>query len=344
MKIVFVLPTVHRTGGVRATIIVGNRLLARGHRVRIVYRRDRITLKGLYHRVFFPVLFPKSHEWLHTFDGESSNFLDISECYFDEDEIIIGAGMWASSQLCKLEGSPNIKLQYLHGEHIVDTNETIKVLKSGLPKIAVASFLSPLAESVGSRILEVVPNGVDTTEYFESVGSYQKDGLGAIYASHIAKDPETLLAVYKRLSAMYADVPWRIFSAHRRPRGIPKEYFWRLPSVSKARELYSKSFAWIVASKSEGFGMPILEAMACGCAVVATDCGGPRDIIKDGKNGFLVEVGNVKQIVDRVLLLLNDSDLREKICREGRRTVETFSWDRTVNRLEKVLERLAYAG
>lgn len=107
-----------------------------------------------------------------------------------------------------------------------------------------------------------------------------------------------------------------------------------------AREIYSKSKVWIVASRSEGFSLPILEAMACGCAVVATDCGGPRDIINDGKNGFLVEVGNVEQIVNRVLLLLGDNSLRKAICWEAERTVTEFSWEKSVDKLEHVLRNL----
>ena len=86
--------------------------------------------------------------------------------------------------------------------------------------------------------------------------------------------------------------------------------------------------------------MPILEAMACGCAVVATDCGGPRDIIVDGENGFLVEPGNVEQIVNKINLLLIDSKLRQQFMEKSRDTVKRFSWNSSVDRLEKVLRNL----
>jgi glycosyltransferase involved in cell wall biosynthesis len=98
---------------------------------------------------------------------------------------------------------------------------------------------------------------------------------------------------------------------------------------------------WFLASRSEGFGMPILEAMACGCAVVATDCGGPRDIINDGENGFLVQVGNVEQIVSKVKLLLDNAELRQQFTRNSKDTVSKFSWENSIDKLEKVLYSLA---
>lgn len=80
--------------------------------------------------------------------------------------------------------------------------------------------------------------------------------------------------------------------------------------------------------------------MACGCAVVATDCGGPGDMIIDGENGFLVEIGNVDQIVDRVKLLLNDVDLRMKFVEKSKETVKSFTWKRSVDKLEDVLRSI----
>lgn len=93
-------------------------------------------------------------------------------------------------------------------------------------------------------------------------------------------------------------------------------------------------------SFSEGFPAPPLEAMACGCIVVAIDCGGPRDIIVDGENGFLVEVGNVEQIVDKVKLLLEDLELRQQFVQKSRDTMSKFSWESSVNKLEEVLSNL----
>jgi glycosyltransferase involved in cell wall biosynthesis len=286
----------------------------------------------------FPLLHAGNYNWLNGFRGKRKTFKKITDCHFDKNEIIVSAGMWASSQLADLESIPNPKLQYLHGEHIVNPEETNKTLKSKIPKIVVSSYLKPMVESYGGKILGIIPNGINQSEYFNSVDASEKNAIGSIYASHISKDPNTLLAVLEKLSKYKPQVPIRVFSPHRRPLGIKRRSFWRLPSVEKAREIYSRSIVWIIASKSEGFSIPALEAMACGCVVVATKCGGPSDIIRDGENGFLVEVGNVNQIVDKVLLLLNNESLRKQMRLKAEETVKKFNWDETVNRLENVFK------
>lgn len=340
MKLVFILPASGRTGGIRSTVVASNILLERGHRVRILYRKSPITIRGFYRSIVIPLLYRGNYDWLQTFKGKINSFKDIDSCSFEDGEVIIGAGIQTSSLIMDLDSVPNRKLQYLHGENITNPKETDKVLKSPLPKIVVSSFLKPLIESHGSKVLGIIANGVDQREYYNSVNDLDKDGIGTIYYSHLSKDPATTLAVLERISKQKPHLPIRIFSSHRRPKTIKRNSFWRLPSVEKVREIYSRSMVWILASRSEGFGIPILEAMACGCAVVATDCGGPRDIINDGKNGFLVEVGNVQQIVDRVLMLISDDNLRERICIEAKKTVDEFSWDISADQLEKVLKSL----
>ena len=86
--------------------------------------------------------------------------------------------------------------------------------------------------------------------------------------------------------------------------------------------------------------MPVLEAMACGCAVVATDCGGTRDIISEGENGFLVPIGDADAIVQRVEAVLDDEMLRAKIQRNANATARHFTWERCIQGLEAALMRV----
>ncbi len=340
MKITFILPSSGISGGVRATVVAANQLLKRGHEVKILCRKDPLNIRTIYHSLAFPIFFPNSYNWLLQFKGERIDFKNLLDYKFDTDEILIGAGMWSSSQLVNLDHLPNRKLQYLHGEHIVNLRERDIVLNSKLPKIVVSSYLKPIVESHNGKILDIIHNGIDTTEYYNSVNESKKDGVGTIYASHISKDPETLLEVLKRIRKQQPLLPIRVFSPHKRPKEIDKKCFWRLPSIKKSRKIYSKSLVWIVASRSEGFSIPILEAMACGCVVVATDCGGTRDIIVDGENGFLVKVGNVKQIVDRVRYLLNNPDLRLGMQSKALMTVKNFTWDKAVDKMESILDKI----
>jgi len=76
---------------------------------------------------------------------------------------------------------------------------------------------------------------------------------------------------------------------------------------------------FVLSSFFEGFGNVIVEAMACGAPVVATDCPyGPREIIEDGKNGILVAPESERALAEGILRVLRDEELRKRLRRSGR--------------------------
>ena len=81
---------------------------------------------------------------------------------------------------------------------------------------------------------------------------------------------------------------------------------------------YLKSSIFVHPSRSEGFGLVIVEAMACSLPVVSFDCeNGPRSIITDGVDGFLVSPFNIRYFADRIIMLTRDADLRMQMGEKG---------------------------
>ena len=98
------------------------------------------------------------------------------------------------------------------------------------------------------------------------------------------------------------------------------------------------SDVFVLPSLSEGFPNVILEAMACGLPIVATKVGGLPEIIEDSENGFLIAPKNPRQIAEKILLLLENDPLREKMAKNNQEKVKKYSWDNIVDRLEEIYQ------
>lgn len=88
---------------------------------------------------------------------------------------------------------------------------------------------------------------------------------------------------------------------------------------------YSESSIFVLSSRFEGFGMVIAEAMSCGVPVISFACPcGPKDIIKNGEDGILVENGNIEQLAEKISFLIEKKDIRKKMGDKARINVKRF--------------------
>ncbi|MEM2074269.1 MAG: glycosyltransferase, partial [Nitrososphaeria archaeon] len=76
-----------------------------------------------------------------------------------------------------------------------------------------------------------------------------------------------------------------------------------------------------------------------GTPCVAYDVPGLRDSVKDGETGLLAENGNVNDLAEKLIVFLEDADLRGKLSRSALEYAKQFSWDRTTKEFMKVVER-----
>jgi glycosyltransferase involved in cell wall biosynthesis len=103
---------------------------------------------------------------------------------------------------------------------------------------------------------------------------------------------------------------------------------------------YDISKIFFLPSIYEPFGIVILEAFSRGKPVIAVDSDGPRFLIKNGENGFLVKYGDVESASKYIRLLLSDRKLYKKISQNNIKKAKQFTWNKIVKKIIKVYEEV----
>lgn len=201
---------------------------------------------------------------------------------------------------------------------------------------------------IPSSRFTVVPNPIDT-KLFHPNGTFIGDGYRKkeiLYVGRFQfhKGIFDMAAAIKPLLAKYPDLVINFVGMDRKTplhirkngRMVSEEILMQIPQEHRSRvkipgkvpldELISyqqHALCAVVPSRGfESFSYTVVEAMSCGCPVVATHCGGPTEIITHQKNGILVAPGDIAALADSVERLIIDEPFRKKIAAEGRRTVE----------------------
>lgn len=111
--------------------------------------------------------------------------------------------------------------------------------------------------------------------------------------------------------------------------------------VNDVSKEYLNSSLFVLPSRFEGFGLVIIEAMSCGVPVVAFNCPmGPDEIITDGEDGFLVPVGDVYTLVDKLQMLMQDQELRMRFSEKAYRNSDRYRIDKISNQWIQLFTQL----
>lgn len=118
-----------------------------------------------------------------------------------------------------------------------------------------------------------------------------------------------------------------------------------LGRISEAEKLalLRRSWATVLASPKEGWGITNLESAACGTPVIAVDSAGVRESVVDGKTGYLVS-SSATAIAERMNDLMSDPSLVETLGQAGRTFAEGFTWERAANDTESDFEAIIHGS
>ena len=98
-----------------------------------------------------------------------------------------------------------------------------------------------------------------------------------------------------------------------------------------------KSDCFVLSSIREGFGIVLIEALACNLPIIATKCLGPREILDNGDYGILVAKRNVKQIAEKMSQIYFDKSFRNSLRLKSGERVKNFEFKKTIKQYSNTL-------
>ena len=200
---------------------------------------------------------------------------------------------------------------------------------------------------IDEQRIDVIPLGVDPALIERRPPPYRAHGVDRfvlfVGEAEARKDLSTLLAAMVRLPAPLREttglvIAGRQLSSASIPAGINIEFAGEVDDA-KLESLYASAAAFAFPSRYEGFGLPVLEAMALGTPVVASDAASVPETGGDAAAYF--PAGDAQALADRLERVIIDAAYAQELREKGRRRAATFSWDRCADLTLATLRRVA---
>ena len=365
MRITFCLKTANHSGGNKVVAQYAERLARRGHEVTVVIgpellprlrRRLRETVRALLARRARPLYerFPASP--LDNLPGVRVHRVDEARPFVNGDfpnaDVVVATWWETAEWVAKLSPPKGAKAYFIQGlESTIDGMPEARVeatLSLPLHPITIADFLvQHLTEKHGARDVSYVPNAIDL-EHFDapSRGKQKTPTVACIYTGDLRiKGFDLTLAALREVHRQMPDLCVVCFGNNAPPQGLLPSYFsfTQRPPQRVIPSLYASADVFAHGSRIEGFGLPILEAMACRTPVVSTPSGAAPELLAEGR-GLVLDALDPMEMAEAILAVLRAS---EDAWRERSERVHTYahgySLDAATARFEASLQALVGA-
>lgn len=167
------------------------------------------------------------------------------------------------------------------------------------------------------------------------------------------KAPDRLIEVWRLVAQRHPDWTLRMFctgamldelKAKVQEYGIEQQVLFMPPTKDMEHE-YMTSSLCVLTSRYEGFPVVLQEAMGCGLPCVSFNCpSGPRYIISDGEDGFLVDDGDIAAFAEKVFLLMDDEGLRRRFGRSAKEHMGRYSKEVIMAQWQELFQQLTKGG
>lgn len=358
MRVTFVLPCYpwKPVGGFRVVYEYANQLVARGHQVAVVHpsrlRNDYWSPENRLHGIFWRkggalrnrLLRPSVKRWQSIDSRVRLLYVpDLSSRHVPDGNAVFATAWQTAEQVDNYPPSKGEGFYLIQHYEIWDGHKDKVDATWRLPlrKVVIARWLYDLGREMGCGDMTMIPNGLDLSMFrmVTPIGGRPKR-VAMMFSRSEWKGSSEGLAALEEAKSRHPALEAVLFGVHRRPEALPSWIDYRRDPAQQqlVEEIYNSARIFICPSWTEGFALPPAEAMACGCAVVSTDCGGNREYAEHGVTALLSQPRNPEALAENIIRLLEDDDLRVRIATEGHKRIQSFTWERSTDLLEEFIK------
>ena len=346
----FLLPNYgyYPIGGFRIIYQLANKLVRRGYNVKLVHTA---SVRDWPRRPL---------GWIRTIMGKSNAYdwfcfepqvdrifvSSLDERNIPDADVIVATSFETSKYMMRYGVSKGRKLYYVQGIETwsASISKVVDSWKYPCRKLVISSEIIDTMNKFCVEDIVYLPNPIDLSVYHcNEKNIFQMENcLIMMCSSDTNKDTSTGISVIYKVIERHPRLKVKAFGVCKRPKELPEacEYYCNPKQDTLIHEIYGKGTIFLCTSVYEGWGLPPMEAMACGCAVVTTDCGGIRNFCDEGVNASICNVGDADALAGAVSELINDRKKRIMYIEAGLKRMRDFDMDSYVKRFIDATEVL----
>jgi len=222
---------------------------------------------------------------------------------------------------------PLVRLIWTHASFVVSNSQGLKNL---------ATKTNQRQEII------VIPNGIDTNQFQPRLETSSRDNNFKILCVSRITERKGIKYLIKATRYLPEKAILEIIGEGNEKEKLDKLAddlkledrinFLGLDNHDDLPEIYSQADIFVLPSLNEGMSNTILEALASGLPIIATDTGGTKELLTDGKNGFIIKMKDSQDISEKIKRLIINKDLLVTMGRVSRKVAENFSWQKVADR------------
>lgn len=356
MRITFVVVVADLSGGFRVVATYAERLRQRGHEVLVMScARRKPTIKD-HLRAFVkrrPVRITPDNAPTHLDDTQVAHKKLETRRPPRPDDVpdadVIVATWWETAEwVWALPPEKGVKVHFMQDYEIWGSNVPVSRVDATcvlpMPRITPARWVKAmLDQQFGQTDVALVPNAVDLAKFTAPPRSKQAvPTVGFTYTAFRPKGTDITIEAIRLARQQRPELKVVAFGALNPQREIPlppgTAYHPRAPE-QKLKELYGQCDAWLFGTRKEGFGLPILEAMACRTPVIGTPAGAAPELLEQG-GGIMVPMEDPRAMADAILRVCAMPTAEWRAMSDAAHaTANRWTWDDATDQFEAALVR-----